>query len=321
MKISNETKIGILAAITITTLILGYNYLMGRSLFSSNHEFVAVYDNIDGLTPSNPVMLNGYKVGSVKSIKLRPDLKLIVTIEVDNNIPIAKNGIAKISNNDIFGGKAILIEIGSGDLAMSGDTLTSILELSLTKSVSNLLNPVRDKTEKLLASIDTLATNITKIFNPSTNNDIKRSFSDLSGIIANFKETSIKLDKLVGDQNARLNKIFEHVESITRNFRDNNAVLSDALKNIRNITDSLAASDLKTTVNNAKNAINQLNQVLEKINKGEGSLGLLINDKKLYENLQKSSDDLDKLLIDLKEHPKRYLSFSVFGGKDKTKKK
>jgi phospholipid/cholesterol/gamma-HCH transport system substrate-binding protein len=172
-----------------------------------------------------------------------------------------------------------------------------------------MLNPVKEKTEKLLASIDTLATSITDIFNPSTNRDITRSFKDLSSIIANFKATSEKLDKLVGDQNTRLNKIFENVESITKNFRDNNAMLTAAMKNIKNITDSLAASDLKTTVNNAKSAIDQLNQVLEKINKGEGSLGLLVNDKKLYDNLQKSSEDLDKLLVDLKEHPKRYEAF------------
>ncbi|MBI3233982.1 MAG: hypothetical protein HYZ42_08055 [Bacteroidetes bacterium] len=205
--------------------------------------------------------------------------------------------------------------------AQEHDTLTPFLQPGLTQMIGEALSPLKAKIEKLIGVIDSTASGLKGSLGSNTGNDIAKSIADIKQTLANLKTMSGSLSSLVGEEQSKFNQILFNVASITKNLKDNNEVLSKTLKNVKNITDSLAASDLKNTIYQTKQTLANLNEVVGKINKGEGSLGLLINDKKLYDNLQKSSDDLDKLLIDLKANPKRYVHISVFGPKEKKTKK
>lgn len=321
MKISNEAKVGALTAIIITILILGYNFLKGNDLFSSTNTFHAIYDNVDGLSKSNAVVINGYKVGQVVSVDMMDDKRLHVTLEVRSGIKISKFDTARIMANDLFNTKVInLTNCGIQPEAKENDTLVPFLQPGFTKMIGDALSPIKQKVENLVSVIDSAARGLKDAVGSGTGNQIAQSLNDIRLTLANLREMSGSLNNLVGDERSRLNQILSNVASISKNLKDNNEVLSKTLRNVKNITDSLAAADLKNTINQTKSTMAGLNEVVRKINSGEGSLGLLVNDKKLYDNLQNSASSLDKLLSDLKANPKRYLHFSVFGKKEKVRK-
>jgi phospholipid/cholesterol/gamma-HCH transport system substrate-binding protein len=196
----------------------------------------------------------------------------------------------------------------------SGDTLLADIENGLTDEISKQIIPVKDKAEKLIATVDSLIKNINSIFNDKTKGNLRES-------VTTFNSIALEVKEMVTEERIRLRKITDNVQSITENLKNNNAQIQNILKNISNVTDSLAKANLASTIANANIALAEVAQVMTKINEGKGSLGLLVNDKKLYDNLEASTKDLDKLMVDIKENPKRYIHFSVFGKKDKKKSK
>lgn len=320
-KVSNEAKVGALTALAITILLLGFNFLKGNDLFSSSRIFYAVYDDVDGLTKSNAVVINGYKVGQVTLVQMLPDKKLLVAFELKSDIHISKFDTSKIMANDLFNTKVIrLSNCNLQPEAQEHDTLVAFLQPGMGKMITDALSPLKAKIEKLIVVIDSAASGIKGSMTGANGDDLTKSINDLKQTLSNLKDMSASLSSLVGDEKSKFNQILSNVASITKNFKDNNDLLSKTLKNVKNITDSLAAADFKKTIEETKNVMAGLNATVKKINNGEGSLGLLINDKKLYDNLQKSTDDLDKLLIDMKASPSRYVHFSLFGKKEKKKK-
>ncbi len=318
MKISNETKVGALTVIAVIMLILGYNYLKGNELFSTTNTYYAIYDNVDGLTPSNAVMLQGLKVGQVRKVTYRDDKKLVVVIEINSDLKIGKLDSFKIVAMDIFQNKAIEITTSHmGPPAVNGDTLIAYLKPGITDQISAVVGPIKAKTEKFILAIDSMIGGFSSQISSGNGGELKQSLLTLKNTLQALNNTASGMDHLLNSDASKFNQILAHVEGITRKLHDNANTLDKIMKNVAQITDSLAASDLKTTINNAKDAVKTVATLLEKINKGEGTMGLLINDTKLYDNLKASSESLDKLLIDLKAHPRRYIHFSVFGKKDK----
>ena len=314
MKISRETKIGSVVIIAIALFLYGFNFLKGKNIFTQRTKFYAVFDNVGGLTESNPVMIRGYAVGQVNKIFFHPNnsQKLVVEISLqENDLQIPKNTIAKIYSSGLLGGMAIELVFGNDiNCIVNGDTLASTLDEGLMASLGKNVEPIKDKAEKLLVSVDSLVQNINGIFN----NDAK---GNLRSTINSLDKISIQIEGLVGEQRKKLDAITGNISSITNNIKNNNEDLTNVIKNFSALSDSLAKSNIASTLNKANEALKGVSEVVEKINKGEGTLGLLLNDKKLYSNLETSSKDLDKLLVDLKEHPSRYVHFSVFGKKDK----
>jgi phospholipid/cholesterol/gamma-HCH transport system substrate-binding protein len=321
LKISNETKVGALTAIAITCLILGYNFLKGKNLFTSARTYYAVYDETDGLTNQTAISVNGYKIGQVSDIDMiqgEGDPRFVVTFKVKGDVVIREGSVAKIYNADLFGGKAVALILGKGPNEMeSGDTLLSDVELSLAKSIAGIINPVREKSDKLVATLDSVVATIGSLFNTKTQKEMGSSIEDLSKTLANLKNTTARFDDIA--QSGRLENIFSNLESIVSNFQKNNAVISRTLSNFETLSDSLRASELTAVIRNAKASMDQVSLIMTKINKGEGSMGMLVNNDQLYKNLENSALSLDKLLVDLKASPSRYLHFSVFGGGKKTK--
>ncbi|MES2140062.1 MAG: MlaD family protein [Bacteroidota bacterium] len=322
MKISKEVKVGIVTVIAIGFFIYGFNYLKGRDLFSTQRKFYAIYNDIDGLVEANPLMINGYKVGLVGKIRLTQDTTshIVITLLLDDEVLIPKNSIAKVISSDILGSKAVQLILGSGtDYAIDGDTLKSAQEDNLKQSVNKTIAPLQKKAEGLIASIDSVMVVVQQVFNESTRQNLAKSFESIKLAIASLETTSYRLDTMVIGEKMKISSILTKVNVLATTLANNSDKLSNLINNFSNISDSLAKSNLMSTINNADKAMSQVSGIMNKINRGEGTMGMLINNDSLYRKLDKSAADLDKLLIDLRINPKRYVHISVFGSKDKNK--
>lgn len=315
MKVSNETKVGALTAIAIVVLILGYNFLKGKDLFTSTTKYYAIYNRVDGLAPSNPITVSGYRIGQVTDVELMPhdSMRVKVGFEVKSEIAVGDSTIAKLYNADFFGSKAIELILHSDKstaILKNKDTLQSFMEPSLINTVSEIAAPIREKAESLIVSLDS-------VIGGESGENLKRTINNVRILSSNLNQTSQKLNNILDDQRTRLNIIFANVQSITTNLKENNEKITATISNLKSVSDTLAAVKIQDLVLKAENTLANVNAITEKINSGEGSLGLLLNDKELYNNLNNSAKDLDELLKDLKAHPKRYVHFSIFGRKNK----
>jgi len=317
VKIANETKVGILAAFSIALLIIGYNFLKGNSIFSSETILYARYSRVDGLGVSKPVLINGFQIGRVDKLTLQPDGTIIATLKINGKYDIPKSSIARLESTDLLGGKAIVMALGTGqDFALDGDTLNANVEKNLMETVQ----PVQKKAELIIGKMDSILTSVNSILNPDFQKNVNKSFNSIAATLSSLEGTSKKVDGLVGTEGRRISAILANAEAISGNLKNNNAKINAILNNINTITDQVAAANFKQTIDNANKAVSDLQGIVTKVNNGQGTLGLLVNDTKMYDNLNNASKNLDNLIIDLKENPKRYVHFSVFGGGGKKDK-
>lgn len=314
MKIANETKVGILAAFSIALLIVGYNFLKGNAIFSDETILYAKYPRVDGLGVSKPVLINGFQIGRVDKLQLQPDGSIVATLKIQGQYDIPKNSIARLEGTDLLGSKAIVLTLGTGtDYAEDGDFLNA----NVAKGLLETVQPVQKKAELIIGKMDSILTSVNTILNPNFQKNVDKSFNSIASTLSSLEGTSKKVDNLVGSESSRISAILANAESISGNLKKNNEKINAILNNIHNISDQVAAANFKQTIENANKAVGDLQSIVGKINNGKGTLGLLVNDTKMYENLNSASKNLDSLMIDLKQHPKRYVHFSIFGKKDK----
>jgi len=311
MKISNETKIGALTVIAVAILILGYSFLKGNDIFSGSNKYYAVYGSVDGLTVSKPVLVNGFQIGHVSKMQLRGDGKTTVEFKIKSEYDVPVNTLAKLVSTDLLGSKAIVFLLGdSKQLAENKDTLRADIQGSLAES----LQPIQTKAENLMTKLDSSLAAINTILNPNFQKNVDRSFASIANSLQTLEGTTQKIDALVGAQSSHINGILTNAETVSANLRVTTAGLNNVTSNFQKFSGDLANGNIKQTLDNANKAMSDLQQTIANINSNKGSMGLLINDDKLYKNLQAASDNLNLLFIDLKENPKRYVHFSVFGG-------
>ncbi|MDN5289348.1 MAG: hypothetical protein JWR38_5622 [Mucilaginibacter sp.] len=312
MKISNETKIGALTAIAITILILGYSFLRGNDVFSGSNKFYAVYNSVEGLALAKPVLVNGFQIGRVSSMKLQPNGHTIVEFKIDPNYVVPKNTLAKLQSTDLLGSKAIVFELGNSKVpAEDQDTLRADIQGSLAES----LQPIQKKAEMLISKMDSSLAAINKILNPNFQKNVDRSFMSIANSLQTLEGTTKKIDNLVASQSGHINGILTNAEVVSSSLKTSTAHINGMTANFEKVSNDVANANIKQTLDNANKAMADLQATINKINSGQGSLGLLMNDDKMYKNLTDASNNLNNLFIDLKAHPKRYVSFSVFGGK------
>jgi phospholipid/cholesterol/gamma-HCH transport system substrate-binding protein len=324
VKLSREVRIGLIVTAATALLIYGFNFLKGKNIFSKRFKFYAVYSRIDGLVESNPVQINGYTVGRVSDIHFLPGNSGKIIIEMalnEDELKLPSNTVARVISSDLLGSKAVQLILGDAPTpAVSGDTLLADVQASLGDEVNKQVQPIKAKAEKLISSIDSVLVVIQAIFNEKSQGELIQSFESINLAIKSLKKTSYRVDTLIAEQRIRLSRITSNVESITGNFKNNNDKVTKILTNFSTISDSLVKANIAQTVMNANKSLKETADILEKIKRGEGSLGLLVNNDSLYNNLNNASKDLDALFVDMKEHPKRYVHFSVFGRKDRQKK-
>jgi phospholipid/cholesterol/gamma-HCH transport system substrate-binding protein len=321
LKIKREIKVGILVILSLAFFYWGFNFLKGRNYLSKNRIFYAVYSQVNGLLEANSVMINGLKVGEVNKIAFMGNKgRMLVKFSVENDIEISANSIVRIFNSDILGSRAIEIILrdsvnskGEHFYAKSGDTLMSDIQASISEEVSAQMLPIKMKAESLLASLDSVISVVQYIFNENTRENLMHSFESIKFTIKNLEHATYNIDTLVSTQRYRLSVIFANIESITANFKNNNSKLTNVINNFSDISDSLSKARIATTINKANNVLKNFSEITEKIDNGKGSLGLLINNDSLYNELSKSSKELNLLLEDLRLNPHRYVHVSVFG--------
>ena len=316
MKVSREFKVGLVAIIAILLLYWGFNYLKGENLFEDKRIYYAVYSRVDGLTAANAVLINGYQVGKVDEVYFHPDGsgRLMVRMQMNSEFPIAENTIASIQSTDLLGEKSIELILGNGpELAESGDTLPSNIKLTLTEEVNQQVAPLKSKAEKLFASMDTVLTLLSGFLNDETRNNFMETFNSVRRSFQRLEKTVGTLDNTVQATQDDIVVTVENIADISQKLNDNSENLDKIFTNLSSISDSLAQVKFVKTFNSLNAALNSAEEVMQKVNQGEGSLGKLVNDEDLYNNLEDASRQLDLLLLDIKYNPKRYINFSVFG--------
>lgn len=313
MKIANETKVGILATVAIAILILGYSFLKGNDVFTSENTYYATYNQVDGLTVSKPVFVNGYQIGRVSALTLEPTGEILTEFKIDKKYEIPENTIAKIASTDLLGSKAIVFELGNAaQFAESGDTLNADIQ----KNIMEQVEPVQKKAEAVFVMLDSVLTSINNTVNPEFQKNINRSLASIANTLQTLENTATQVDGMVGTQKSKISGILTNLESISNNLDQNNERISNVFANLETISDNAAKLDFTQTMAKADKAVADLQSITNNLNEGNGSLGKLLNDDSLYNNLEDASQSLDKLIIDMKENPKRYLHFSIFGRKN-----
>ncbi len=314
-KISREIKVGFIVIVAVAFFVWGYSFLKGKDLFENTYTYYAIYERVDGLMKAAPVYVNGLKVGNVGDIRFLSDTNRMVIIEmkVSKDFLIPMQSIAEIYSADLMGSRAIRL-ILSNELKYyrPNDTIISSVEADLKAQVSAQVLPLKHKAEELIKSIDSVMTVVQSIFDKNTRFNISRSIENIRYTLDNLVKTSFTLDTLVQSEKYALVRIIANIESISENLRNNNELINNIMKNLSAVSDSIQQANIKETILNANKALYEANIILDKINKGEGSMGMLIHNDQLYKNLESSSRNLDLLLRDLRENPKRYVHFSLF---------
>ena len=303
-------------------LIYGLFYLRGANLFDKGRIYFAEYEATNGLTASSDVTINGFKIGMVEDLYLNPNnsMKVIARFRIDEeNFDIPHGSRAKIVSSDILGTKTIAIIPYDRDttVAISGDTLIADKQLEITEQVNQEILPLKRKAEELISQLDTAIQFVQFILNEDTRDDLKNSFASINKAMANLERTSLRLDTLVASEKSKISSIFSKVDQITGTLAQNSGQIDNIIANFSTVSDSLAHADIVATIDQTKQTMQDVSEIMDKINNGEGTMGLLVNDTVLYRNLSQSASALDRLITDVKNNPYRYVHVSVFGTKVK----
>ena len=318
MKINSETKIGILAVVGIAALVIGYNFLKGKNLFKKPKYIYARFEDIQGLAKSNPVVINGLQIGHIADLDGGKELKsILVTVELTQTVLIPKNSLAVI-NPSLLGSVSLEVKLGNSTTYLQpGDTLLTTLSGGAFDEALKMINPVLYEVRNAVKSLDSVLHIVTGVFDPTTKNNIKGVIANLNTVTGSFTVSAAALQTLLNPQTGALSKSLENVNSFTSNLAANNAKLTSIMSNADKASTNFANLNFQRTLNTLDSTVNQLQEGIAKINNKKGSIGLLLNDTKLYDNLSATSNKINILLDDIRVHPKRYLTISVFGKKDK----
>lgn len=312
MKYSKEIKTGIVVVVAIALFIYGYNFLKGRDIFSTSLDVYVKYDHIDGLTSNNTVQVNGFKVGTVRDIALDPESgKLIVHfIITDDNLVLTDSAIAVIQSGGLLGNMELsLLTSPKGKPVEDGDFIRGQNEVGLKDQVNAQLLPLKNKVESLVGSIDSMVTVFSAVINEESVADITASFDNIRLALESFRNTAFNLDTMVASSHRGITEIVLNMKEFSQMMADNKDTLALALANFKDISDSLAKSNIKGTIDNAAIALANANLLLMRINKEGASAVLMGEDSLVLRDLRYSNAQMAFLIEDMTKYPGRYLPF------------
>jgi phospholipid/cholesterol/gamma-HCH transport system substrate-binding protein len=319
MKISNETKVGALTVIAVTFLILGFNFLKGKSLFKTGFFLFAQFNELKSLQPSNPVMVKGVQIGSVSAI-IPSDNSLqnfVVEVKLSQPYHIPVNSVASISANPL-GTSNVNIKLGeSPKYFASNDTMASASSPGLMGEITEKIGPVSDQLQKTLVTMDLVMKNVNTLLDTNAKSNLQASIANLNKVTAALAVTMVSVQAMLDAQSGSITQLMSNMNKVSKNLADNNQKVTNTLANIEKTTEHLSNADLDGLINSMKASVEKLNVAMAKLNSGDGTAGAILNDKALYTNLINTIRSMNILMDDLRAHPKRYLSVSVFGKKDK----
>ena len=304
MTLSKEIKAAIFVLTTIFLFIFGFNFLKGSSILDKQKTVYAIYDEVDGLLVGANVMINGLSIGNVTDLAFLPNsTKIVVTLKVKDKINFSSNSSATIYETGVLGGLAIAIEpiFQKGMVVKSGDTLNSNIRPGLTELINRQIEPLQRKLESTLTSVDSIFSGASYVLNKETQNDIKESLNTLTSAVKAINNSSLIIEKTLTEKNTQINNSIDNIESITTN-------LSNVSKELNNF-------GIAGVLSNLEKSVDGINLIVSNLNSDNSSLGKLISNDEVYENLNLSIESLNLLINDIKTNPKKYVHFSVFGRK------
>ncbi len=305
-------KIGVIAIVTIAILIWGISFLKSERLFRSDYEYVAIYKDIDGLQETDGVLLNGYKIGKVKSIEFLHDGSntIEVKLSIDKDFRIPQGSVVTIKSVDIMGSKGVVLERANNQTYLNdGDTIQTKIESGLMDQLGQVLEPIKGNLANLLQSADSTVSGLSAVLN-------KETVSDIKNIIKNFSTTSNHLSKNA----SAIDSIMNNFKNLSKSLGKNSDKIDNIISNLDQLSKSMSEADVKTAVANLQNSLKELSKTLDQVNKGEGTIGKFMQNDSVYNNIQSATNQLNVILEELQEHPKKYINLSIFGGKEKKKK-
>lgn len=311
MKFSKELKAGLIALLAIVGFVVLFQFMKGRSLFTTDNIFYAKYDNVEGLAQSAPVSINGLKVGQVDRIipitAKDGKISFVVKITVDDNFEFSKNTTVEIFEPGLMSGKEMKLNLMyGGESAKDGDTLKGAYKLGMLNSLSSQVGPVKDQLQTVLHRVDSLMMNANMVMNAQNREEIRALLQNLNKTVSALQTTAGSVNQLVGHNDPKLQKVLDDASVTMQSGKT-------TLDKYGNLAESIDTQKLNATIANLDATVGQLNKVMSGIDRGEGSLGKIMKDEQLYNNLNAASTNLNKLLEDFKANPKRYVNFSVFG--------
>jgi phospholipid/cholesterol/gamma-HCH transport system substrate-binding protein len=314
--LSRELKAGLVVLIAGLVLYFGISYLKNSNLFKEGITLYSVYDKVEGIMGSQPVTINGLAVGRIEDIYFHPDQsgRVVVAMTINSDYPIPVSTLAQIKSSDLLGAKEISLEIGTGIvLVEDGDTLRSAIEESLGDAINKEVLPVKVKTEKLIASLDTAIQILTGFLKGGVENDFRSSFSNVNKSLIHLNEITTELSTYMVENRESLGRSTQNFERLSKSLADNRDELERVFANVANISDSLGKANVGQTMLALERTSKNLDIVTGRIANGEGTLGKLSAQDSLYNQIDKTVQSLDRLLLDLRYHPERYVRLSVFG--------
>ncbi|MBQ6755110.1 MAG: MCE family protein [Bacteroidales bacterium] len=311
MKLRNEYQIGIAVLVTFIVLILGINFLKGKTFFSGQKTYYAIYDDVTGMHESSYIYVNGMKAGHVVKISpmTRKNDKFLVELSVDKNIDIPKDSRLTLFSAGLMSGQALRIDLGKSEtLLQTKDTMQGGIEKGLTDEIA----PMGETLSSILKRIDTLTNTLNRTIDEQAKQNIQLTLTNINQISQRLNNVAMNVDNLVSKDKDKLDRIVSNVESITRNLVDNNQAISNIISRFDNISSDIEKQNIGSTLAKVKTSLESINSMLNKIEKGEGNIGMLLSDEGLYRNITSAAKDLDELILDLKKNPKKYIHVSVF---------
>ncbi len=319
MKLKREHSIALMVLVGAGLLIFGINFLGGRDIFQKRHVFHAIYVHAQGMVESNSLQYNGTKIGQVVAVQLIQDGsgRVMISYQVDEKwLSIPKDSRVTLGG-DLFGKWAELSMGNSPLMAMAGDTLVGDAHLSLTESFSAAIDPLKQKAEGMLASVDSVLTSLQMILNDSARRDIDASFASIRATLESLNRSAVRIDGMIAEERATIQSVLNNIQQVTGNLVKYNESIAHILVNLDTITTTLADGELERMIGDLTASSAQLRTMMDRMERGEGSLGQLMKNDTLYQNLESASHELDLLLEDLRLNPNRYVSLSLFGRKDR----
>ena len=305
MKFTKEVGIGILVILGTLMSVFSYNYLKGINLFEKTRTFKIVYTKVDGLSPSNPVTLNGYKIGKVQKINFNPNdtKELIVDVVIENDVKFSKTSKAELYETGLIGGKAIAIipDYDNNVIAKSGDYLIGVVKPGLTDLVNQIMPQIQLQLEAVMKKAEIVLSNVNSLFDEETKESLKSSIDEFGNLTNSLSETSANINDFIKDNSPNLTTTINN--------------LNETSLKIKDISSSMSEVDLNLILTNLDSTISNLNKITHKLNQGEGTIGKLLYDDVLFKNLDDATKNLEELIEDIKLNPKRYVHFSIFGKK------
>lgn len=313
-----EIKIGILALVSILALFFGFNFFKGNNLFSREKEYITYFDNVEGLSTSSKVMLNGYQVGKVAEVEMQPDHRFKVLMLVDHEFTVTEGTVVEQVGSDLLSGaKNIgMVPSTSKTPAKEGTVLQGVEAVGLMDGITKGVPGVMDNLGRVASNADTLMTNLKGVVSDNTGKHIEQILTSIELAMKQIEVLSQSLAKQSGNINSLMtnaNGTISNLQRVSNSLNDGR--VDRILGNAEQATHQFSEAKIEQTINNLETTTQKLNTLMSKLDKNEGTLGLLVNDPKLYNSLNQTITELGKLSEDLKDHPGRYINISIFPSK------